>query len=213
MKRFKKLGYMLLLLALVVPTISLPSAAYDTGTPSSSAMAQKESKVLIQNVRIFDGQNEKLSEGMSVLVEGNKISKIAKSIPAPAGAKVIDAKGKVLMPGLIDAHWHTMFNFSSVSNTLGSSIGYLSIAAAKASGDTLMRGFTTVRDVGGNSFGVKRAIDEGLAVGPRIYPSGGYIGQTAGHGDFRGPNDVPVNPGDALDYQQRVGETLIADGV
>jgi imidazolonepropionase-like amidohydrolase len=117
------------------------------------------------------------------------------------------------MPGLIDAHWHTMFNFSTISNTLGSSFGYLNIAAAKASEDTLMRGFTTVRDVGGNSFGVKRAIDSGLAVGTRIYPSGGYIGQTSGHGDFRGPNDVPENPGSALDYQQRVGETLIADGV
>jgi len=76
-----------------------------------------------------------------------------------------------------------------------------------------MRGFTTVRDVGGNSFGVKRAIDEGLAEGPRIYPSGAYIGQTSGHGDFRGPNDVPENPGLPLDYQQRVGNTLIADGV
>jgi len=150
---------------------------------------------------------------MSVLVKGNKIAKIAKSIPVPAGAIVIDGKGKVLMPGLIDAHWHTMFNFSPISNTLGSDFGYLSIAAADASRNTLMRGFTAVRDVGGSVFGVKRAIDEGLAEGPRIYPSGAYISQTSGHGDFRGANDVPENAGTALDYQQRVGHTLIADGV
>jgi len=180
------------------------------------AMAQETtpvSKVLFTNANVFDGQNEQLAVGMSVLVEGNKIARIARSIPVPAGATVIDAQGRVLMPGLIDAHWHTMFNFSPVSNTLGSNFGYLNIAAAKQSGETLMRGFTTVRDVGGNSVGVKRAIEEGLVHGPRIYPSGAYISQTAGHGDFRGPNDVPVNPGDALDYQQRVGETLIANGV
>ncbi|HET6349264.1 MAG TPA: amidohydrolase family protein [Candidatus Krumholzibacteria bacterium] len=190
---------LLLVLAAAIPTMAQESKPVST--------------VLITNANVFDGMNEQLATGMSVLVEGNKITKIAKSIPAPAGATVIDAKGKVLMPGLIDAHWHTMFNFSPVSNTLGSNFGYLNIAAAKHSGETLMRGFTTVRDVGGNCFGVKRAIEEGLVHGPRIYPSGAYISQTAGHGDFRGPNDVPVNPGDALDYQQRVGETLIANGV
>jgi len=168
---------------------------------------------LFTNVNVFDGVNEKLIRNANVVVTGNKITAVSTKSLAVAGGRVIDGGGRTLMPGLIDAHWHTMFNFSPVSNTLGSNFGYLSIAAAKHSGDTLMRGFTTVRDVGGNSFGVKRAIEEGLVHGPRIYPSGAYISQTAGHGDFRGPNDVPVNPADALDYQQRVGETLIADGV
>jgi len=181
--------------------------------PAMAQVANPVSKVLITNANVFDGKTEKLAKSMSVLVEGNKIAKIAKSIPAPAGATVIDAKGKVLMPGLIDAHWHTMFNSSSISNTLGSSFGYLNIAAADASRKTLMRGFTTVRDVGGNSFAVKRAVDSGLVEGTRIYPSGAYISPTSGHGDFRGPNDVPENPGSPLDYQQRVGNTLIADGV
>ena len=126
---------------------------------------------------------------------------------------VIDGKGRTLMPGLIDAHWHTMFNFWPMSRILSANFGYLNIAAAKASRDTLLRGFTTVRDAGANCFGVKNAIDSGLAEGPRIYPAGPYIGQTSGHGDFRGPNDVPENPGTPLDYQQRMGHTLIADGV
>lgn len=179
----------------------------------ASAQEPDPQVTLFTNVNVFDGVHEKLIKNANVVVTGNKISAVSTEPLAVAGGRVIDGGGRTLMPGLIDAHWHTMFNFSPVSNTLGSSFGYLSVAAAKASGDTLMRGFTTVRDVGGNSFGVKRAIDEGIAAGPRIYPSGAYISQTAGHGDFRGPNDVPVNPGDALDYQQRVGETLIADGV
>lgn len=182
----------------------------------SSAQATQESAkpvTLMTNARIFDGQHEQLADGMSVLIEGNRITKIARSVTAPEGATVIDAKGKVLMPGLIDAHWHTMFNFIPVSGVLSSDFGYHNIAAAAKSGDTLLRGFTSVRDVGGNCFGVKRAIDQGIATGPRIYAAGPYIGQTSGHGDFRGPNDVPENPGTPLDYYQRVGHTLIADGV
>jgi len=182
----------------------------------ATAMAEDaapKSSVLITNANIFDGQNEKLATGMSVLVEGNKIAKIAKSITAPSGATVIDAKGRTLMPGLIDAHWHSMFNFWPVSKVLGSDFGLLSIAAAKAAKETLMRGFTTVRDVGGNCFPISKATDSGLIDGPRVYPSGGYITQTSGHGDFRGPLDVPTNDTTPLDYFQRTGHTLIADGV
>jgi len=181
--------------------------------PVTGQEAKPVSKVLITNANIFDGKNEKLATGLSVLVEGNKIAKITKSIKAPAGATVIDAKGKVLMPGLTDAHWHSMFNFWPISKVMTADFGLLSIAASKAARETLMRGFTTVRDAGGNVFPISRATDSGLIDGPRIYPSGGYISQTSGHGDFRGPNEVPENPGTPLDYFQRVGHTLIADGV
>lgn len=134
-------------------------------------------------------------------------------VKAEVKVKVIDGKGRVLMPGLIDAHWHTMLNFWPISKVLTADFGLLSIAAGKVAGETLLRGFTTVRDAGGNVFPVKKATDAGLIDGPRVYPSGPYIGQTSGHGDFRGPNDVPENPGTPLDYAQRVGHTLIADGV
>jgi len=194
-------------------TLNATLAAFCFLTGPAWAQKVDPQVTLFTNVNVFDGVNDKLIRNANVVVTGNKITSVSTEPQAVAGGRVIDGGGRTLMPGLIDAHWHTMFNFSPVSNTLGSSFGYLSVAAAKASEDTLMRGFTTVRDVGGNSFGVKRAIDEGLVIGTRIYPSGAYISQTAGHGDFRGPNDVPVNPADALDYQQRVGETLIADGV
>jgi len=169
--------------------------------------------VLISNARVFDGKSETLADGMSVLVEGNKITKIAKSIPAPAGATVIDAKGRVLMPGLIDAHWHTMFNFWPISKMLNADFGSHSIAAALNAKETLLRGFTTVRDPAGNCMPVKKAIDEGLVDGPRIYPSLGAISQTSGHFDFRGPNDVPEDPNAVLPYTMKVGHTIVADGV
>lgn len=181
--------------------------------PVAAQQQAVSNRVLIGNARIFDGENDRLLEGMSVLVEGNTIRSIARTISTPPDTTVIDAGGRVLMPGLIDVHWHTMFNFWPISKVMSVNFGALNIAAAKHAEEQLLRGFTSVRDVGGNVFGVKMAIDSGMVNGPRIYPSGPYISQTAGHGDFLGPNDVPSNPGAPLDYQQRVGNTLIADGV
>ena len=68
-----------------------------------------------------------------------------------------------------------MFNFWPISKFMTADFGLLSIAASKAARETLMRGFTTVRDVGGNVFPISRATDSGLIDGPRVYPSGGYI--------------------------------------
>ena len=169
--------------------------------------------ILITNCRIFDGESPKLIEGMSVLIEGNKISRIEPDLPAPDGATTLDARGKTLIPGLIDVHWHSMFCFWPVSSVMNSDLGSLSIHAAKAAGQTLMRGFTTVRDIGGNVFPIAQATDAGVIDGPRVYPSGGFITQTSGHADFRGPLVVPSNDGTPLDYVQRTGHFLIADGV
>jgi imidazolonepropionase-like amidohydrolase len=74
-----------------------------------------------------------------------------------------------------------------------------------------MRGFTTERDLGGPVFGLKRAIDEGVLVGPRIYPSGAFISQTSGHGDFRFSFEVPRLPGRSLSYSEVEGIAAIAD--
>ncbi len=181
--------------------------------PAMAADKEPVVKTLFTNVNVFDGENEKVINNANVLVEGNLIKQVSTKPISAEGATVIDGKGRTLMPGLIDAHWHTMFNFWPMSKILATNFGYLSIAAASASRDTLLRGFTTVRDAGANVFGVKNAIDAGLAEGPRIYPSGPYISQTSGHGDFRGPNDVPENPATPLDYTQRIGHVLLADGV
>lgn len=175
--------------------------------------AQTNNGIVFVNVRVFDGQAESLSDRTSVLVVGNKIVKIGQDIEVADDAVKIDGNGSTLMPGLIDNHWHSMLATIPQRKLLTSDIGYINVVAAQASRDTLMRGFTSVRDVGGPVFGLKQAIDEGVIEGPRIYPSGPFISQTSGHGDFRGATDVPTNPGAPLTYHERIGVTLIADGV
>jgi len=190
-------------LALVL-AVAIPVMAQET---------KPVSKVIITNANIFDGQNDKLAEGMSVLVEGNKIKKIAKSIPAPSGATVIDAKGHTLMPGLIDAHVHLAWNVPvNVLFTLPQD--YIDALTLKEAEATLMRGYTGVRDISGPVLGIKRAIDEGLYPGPRIWASAAGLSMTSGHADFRTNTTVPRALGGPywtdVEYS---GFSVIVDGV
>ncbi|MFN3670469.1 MAG: amidohydrolase family protein [Bosea sp. (in: a-proteobacteria)] len=114
------------------------------------------------------------------------------------------------MPGLIDAHVHMMFATVPQLAILTADIGYVNVAAVKAAQEMLLRGFTSVRDLGGPVFGLKRGIDQGLVPGPRIWPSGAFISQSGGHGDFRLPNELPARPGD-MSYSERIGGAAIAD--
>ncbi len=174
------------------------------------AQAQQASAVLFQNVRIFDGKNAALSAPSNVLVRDNKIEKI--SVAAiKADAQVIDGGERVLMPGLIDAHWHAMLVRPTPAATLADDVGYNNLLAAAEATATLMRGFTTIRDMGGPSSGLKRAIDDGLVAGPRIYPSGAVITITGGHGDFRQLTDLPRTIGGMLSRMERIGGSMVAD--
>jgi len=152
---------------------------------------------------------------MDVLVRGAMIERISPAsgtVPDGPGTSVLDGGGRVLMPGLIDAHWHTMVATSPLAVFISVDIGYLNQIAARDAERTLMRGFTTVRDAGGPCFGLKRAIDEGIVAGPRIYPSGAFISQTGGHGDFRMRHEVPRDLASPLSHMERIGVSTIADG-
>jgi imidazolonepropionase-like amidohydrolase len=181
----------------------------------TTAFAQSQSALtLFENVRIFDGKSDTLSARMNVLVRGNTIDKISSDpIPADssANARIIAGGGRTLMPGLIDMHWHTMLVRPTPATMLTADIGYLNLMAGAEAADTLMRGFTTVRDLGGPAFGLKRAIDEGIVPGPRIYPSGAVITVTSGHGDFREPNELPRTLGDPQSRGEQTGAAMIAD--
>jgi imidazolonepropionase-like amidohydrolase len=168
---------------------------------------------LFQNVRIFDGKSAALSAPSNVLVRGNTIERISVNpiTVANANVRVIAANGRVLMPGLIDAHWHAFMAATPQPLLMTADASYLHLLAARQAEATLMRGFTTVRDLGGPMFGLKRAIDEGVMIGPRIYPSGAFISQTSGHGDFRFSFEVPRTLGGPLSHSEVEGVAAIAD--
>jgi imidazolonepropionase-like amidohydrolase len=184
---------------------------------AGSASAQEEKpkpQTLFNNVNIFDGKNDRLAEGMSVLVEGNLIKKIAKgNIEADTDATVIDGGGRTLMPGLADTHVHLGFASLPQAQLFTGRPGYSYIYSAGDAEAMLMRGVTVVRDMGGDVFGLKQAIDEGRVPGPRIFPSGAMVSQTAGHGDFRLPNQDNPRFGGPRPYWMKLGYVRLADGV
>lgn len=172
--------------------------------------ANASADVLFRNVKVFDGHAEALSGPTNVFVRGNLIDSISDVAPEVDDAIVIDGEGMTLMPGLIDAHWHTMLARPTAQQAIFGDLGFINILAAVEAEATLMRGFTTVRDMGGPAFGLKLAIDTGLVPGPRIYPSGAMITTTGGHGDFRFPSELPRRPG-TLTRSEQINGSLIAD--
>jgi len=155
-----------------------------------------------------------MSPASNVLVVGNTIRQVSTApIVLPAGIEVqrISGGGRTLMPGLIDMHWHTMLVRPAHAELLTIDVGYLNLLASAEATATLMRGFTTVRDMGGLAFALKRAIDEGTLAGPRIYPSGATISITSGHGDFRLPCELPRVIGAPQSRGEQVGAAMIAD--
>ena len=176
--------------------------------------AQENSAVtLIENVRIFDGTHPALSAPSNVLIRGNVIERISTG-PIPtdrrADTQIIAGGGRVLMPGLIDAHWHATMVRSTPAQMLSSDIGYSTLLSGAEATATLMRGFTTVRDMGGPAFALKRAIDEGVLPGPRIYPSGAVITISGGHGDFREISELPRTAATVSRVEQ-LGGSAVAD--
>ena len=168
---------------------------------------------LFENVRIFDGKSGTLSAPSNVLVGGNKIQAISTqpiAVDRRADTRIIAGGGRTLMPGLIDNHWHAMLARTTPAEAMGDP-GYNNLVAGQEATDTLMRGFTAVRDVGGPAFGLKRAIDEGIVKGPRIYPSGAMITVTSGHGDFRQLTDLPRTIGGMLTRMEQLGGAIVAD--
>ncbi|HEY2357667.1 MAG TPA: amidohydrolase family protein, partial [Phenylobacterium sp.] len=181
--------------------------------PRTNAQATRATPpTVVTNFQLFDGKTPRLRGGQSLLIEDGRIKQVAGAGQgAPEGAGLLDCGGRVLMPGLIDAHWHVMFASLSPAQLLTADVGFIFLSAGAQAERTLMRGFTTVRDLGGPSFALKKAIDSGLAVGPRIYPCGAVITTTGGHGDMRMNSDVPRSPGGPQSQIESSGAAAIAD--
>jgi imidazolonepropionase-like amidohydrolase len=191
----------------------LPLAA---GTASSTA-PQPPQAVLFENVRIFDGTSARLSAPSNVLVVGNLIQSISSlAVASPAGATLtrIQGGGRTLMPGLIDNHVHIALSTTGQADLLSpaTTAEVLQARATAEAGDMLMRGFTSVRDMGGPLLTARPAIDKGDLPGPRIYPSGPMISQTSGHGDSRLPQERSRRFFGEVSKGEQLGANYIADG-
>jgi imidazolonepropionase-like amidohydrolase len=188
---------------LIVLFIAVPSLAQPEDFP-----------ILFTNVHVFDGVNEQRIENANVLIAGNLIAEVATEPLVAANARIIDGGGRTLMPGLIDSHVHLMINDAphlSIYEKPWPYVGAQAVAGAEA---MLLRGFTTVRDVGGPVVGLKDAIDQGLVKGPRVLPSGAFISQTSGHGDLA-TSSAKLSPyfTGIPDKATLLGWGFVADGV
>ncbi|NBC23443.1 MAG: amidohydrolase family protein [Gammaproteobacteria bacterium] len=179
------------------------------------AVSTEYDATLFDQVLVFDGRSSELIGPTQVLVRGNRIAAIGKRVEFdPSSTRVITAPGHTLMPGLIDVHVHLTFSALSMADLVspGLTPEIAEEAAAAEAKAMLMRGFTAVRDVGGPIFSLKAGIDRGRYTGPRVWPSGATVSQTAGHGDFRTPQERSRRFFGQPSRAELLGATFIADG-
>ena len=183
----------------------------DRGLALNPALAADEPQTLLINVRVFNGVDTSL-EGADVLVQGNLILDVGTDLDAMERARIIDGGGRVLSPGFVDAHTHMSLiaPFDQLENEYTGV--YVGAAAGQMAEEMLMRGFTTVRDAGGASIGVQRAIDDGWFPGPRVFSSGAFLTQTSGHLDMADRTTPHHNVGGEHSHAQRIGHYTAVDG-
>lgn len=169
-------------------------------------------RLLIKNVRIFDGLSDGLTDG-HVLIDGRRITAVESSPVAETdGTTVIDGAGHTLIPGLTDAHVHLVGMANTLIDLVMGSQTQLAAATLARAKDTLLRGFTTVRDMAGDTAGIKTVIDKEPELGPRIYPSQAAVSQTGGHGDFGFVYERPTALGGSESRAEQIGFMRVADG-
>lgn len=171
--------------------------------------------ILLENVNIFDYKTQSVTPKRNVLISGNIIKTIsASTIKTEKGAIKINGKGRTLLPGLIDVHVHMVFGSLTMKDMMSAELSENEIfeKVGVSAEEMLLRGFTSVRDAGGPIFPLKAAIDGGKIAGPRIWPSGATISQTAGHGDFRAPEERSRRFFGKPSRAELLNATFIADG-
>lgn len=159
--------------------------------------------------KVLDAAKGVLLDGLSVLVRDGRIVEVASSIAAPADAVEITLGGRTLMPGLVDCHVHVVAESLDLwSNAIAPS-SLAALRSARVMNEALMRGFTTMRDLGGADHGLVRAVEDGLIDGPRLVICGKGLSTTGGHCDLRPRTDD--RPGIMSDRLGSMG--ILVDGV
>ncbi len=163
---------------------------------------------LFTNLRLLDPRRDGLRDGMEVLVDGGAIQEVSDRPITSTAAERVDLGGRVLMPGLIDAHVHVVAAMANLGANAAQPSSLAALRAGRIMEAMLMRGFTTVRDVGGADRGLAEAQAAGVTPGPRLVISGKALSQTGGHCDSRPRGD------DRAPFQHRVGAMgRLCDGV
>ncbi len=168
-------------------------------------------QILFRNANVVDAGDPEPREGCDVLVEGDRIREVSDRRIVSRGAIEFDVGERTLMPGLIDCHCHVILTEMDLSRLEAKPATLMTAEAAQVMRGMLDRGFTTIRDAAGADWGLKKAVEDGLLAGPRMFISGRALSQTGGHGDFRRRTQATVEPcacANALVYN-----TTIADGV
>ena len=153
--------------------------------------------ILLKNTHIVDGSSAEKSDPVDVLIENDRIIEVGSDLKS-ASAEVVELGGRTLMPGLIDCHVHVV---AALANLGANACLPDSLVTARSLGimrGMLMRGFTTVRDVGGADHGLIQVTREGLFPTPRVLTSGNALSQTGGHCDFRGRYNDDPPPGSKI---------------
>ncbi|HAU1295236.1 TPA: amidohydrolase family protein [Legionella pneumophila] len=166
--------------------------------------------ILFKNANVILGESTEIQKNFDVMVQNDLISQVSQAPLQPLeGMRVIDVKGKTLMPGLIDAHAHVTGLTLSPKNIFYSE-AEIFLAAATYLKNSLFYGFTTLREAGGADFRIAQLLDNKSIPGPRLFYSGRALTQTGGGADFRKPNEQ-------IDPCGHVGSfstmSVIADGV
>ncbi|MCA1298791.1 metal-dependent hydrolase family protein [Stappia indica] len=144
--------------------------------------------LLIKNARIVDGTAPEPTAPMQIAIEDGRIREVGASVGFTAGEE-LDLAGLTVMPGLIDCHVHTIAATANLGQNAAMPSSLVAAKASRLMKDMIMRGFTTVRDLGGADRGLQQAVEEGYFTAPRLVICGKALSQTGGHTDYRGPYD------------------------
>ncbi|OWU69203.1 peptidase M38 [Roseovarius sp. 22II1-1F6A] len=143
---------------------------------------------LLKNAWIVDGTAPEPAAPVNIVIENGKIREVGADATASTD-EVLDLAGLTVMPGLIDCHVHVIATTADLGRNAALPSSLVAARSSLLMRNMIMRGFTTVRDLGGADRGLQMAVDEGAFVGPRLVICGKALSQTGGHTDYRGPYD------------------------
>jgi imidazolonepropionase-like amidohydrolase len=149
--------------------------------------------ILVKNARVIDGSQDRPSDAIDIRLSDGHVQEVGASLSAPDTATVIDAKNSFVMPGLIDAHVHVNAQNANLKENAALPDAIATVGTMNLMQAMLARGFTTVRDLGGASGPLRKAMEMAPVQLPRLNICGKALSQTGGHTDQRGPfDDRPV---------------------